>query len=260
MYDLNRDGIKLVVANSRVPVGSYTRTVLRNLGLTSALRNVVSQEADVTRRAGQGGPRAGRRGLRVRHGRAGRGVAPDDGPDPGASRSRRCATRSPWSRAATRRPRGRSWRGRPARWVAGCWPRPGSASRRRRSPRSGADVMGRVRPFTVILVLAAVAALAFLVIPMIALFTESPPGQTLDHLDDPVVRDALIVTLKTNLIAFADDAPGGHAGRLPDRAPALPRPDAGDHARGAAAGAPARRRGHRPAGRLRPVRPARGSR
>ena len=47
VYDLNQDGIKLVVANSRVPVGSYTRTVLRNLGLTSALRNVVSQEADV---------------------------------------------------------------------------------------------------------------------------------------------------------------------------------------------------------------------
>lgn len=47
VYDLTRDGIKLVVANSRVPVGSYTRTVLRNLGITSALRNVVSQEADV---------------------------------------------------------------------------------------------------------------------------------------------------------------------------------------------------------------------
>ena len=47
VYDLSRDGIKLVVANSRVPVGSYTRTVLRNLGITSALRNVVSQESDV---------------------------------------------------------------------------------------------------------------------------------------------------------------------------------------------------------------------
>ena len=47
VYDLSRDGIKLVVANSRVPVGSYTRTVLRNLGLTSALENVVSQESDV---------------------------------------------------------------------------------------------------------------------------------------------------------------------------------------------------------------------
>ena len=47
VYDVNRDGIKLVIANSRVPVGSYTRTVLRNLGLTGALRNVVSQETDV---------------------------------------------------------------------------------------------------------------------------------------------------------------------------------------------------------------------
>ena len=47
VYDLTRDGIKLVVANSRVPVGSYTRTVLRNLGLTRALDNVVSQESDV---------------------------------------------------------------------------------------------------------------------------------------------------------------------------------------------------------------------
>jgi molybdate transport system substrate-binding protein len=47
VYDVHRDGIKLVVANSRVPVGCYTRTVLRNLGLTGALRNVVSQETDV---------------------------------------------------------------------------------------------------------------------------------------------------------------------------------------------------------------------
>ena len=47
VYDLQRDGAKLVVANPRVPVGSYTRTVFRNLGITPALRNVVSQESDV---------------------------------------------------------------------------------------------------------------------------------------------------------------------------------------------------------------------
>lgn len=47
VYDLRRDGIKLVVANPRVPVGAHTRTVFRNLGITTALRNVVSQEADV---------------------------------------------------------------------------------------------------------------------------------------------------------------------------------------------------------------------
>jgi molybdate transport system substrate-binding protein len=47
VYDLTRSGVKLVVANARVPVGSYTRTVFRNLGISGALRNVVSQEADV---------------------------------------------------------------------------------------------------------------------------------------------------------------------------------------------------------------------
>jgi molybdate transport system substrate-binding protein len=47
IFDLQRPGIKLVVANASVPVGSYTRTVLRNMGLSSVLANVVSQEVDV---------------------------------------------------------------------------------------------------------------------------------------------------------------------------------------------------------------------
>jgi molybdate transport system substrate-binding protein len=47
VYDVDRDGITLVIASSRVPVGSYTRAVLRDLGLSAALRNVVSQETDV---------------------------------------------------------------------------------------------------------------------------------------------------------------------------------------------------------------------
>jgi len=47
VYDLRRDGIKLVVAAPGVPVGDYTRTVLHNLGLDSALSNVVSNENDV---------------------------------------------------------------------------------------------------------------------------------------------------------------------------------------------------------------------
>jgi molybdate transport system substrate-binding protein len=47
VYDLRRDGIKLVVAAPGVPVGDYTRRVLHNLGLDSALSNVVSNENDV---------------------------------------------------------------------------------------------------------------------------------------------------------------------------------------------------------------------
>jgi molybdate transport system substrate-binding protein len=47
VYDMTRSGIKLDVAASSVPVGSYTRQILRNMGLTSVLNNVVSNETDV---------------------------------------------------------------------------------------------------------------------------------------------------------------------------------------------------------------------
>jgi molybdate transport system substrate-binding protein len=48
IYDLTRDGVKLVVAGSGVPVGSYTMQVLRNMNIASAvMKNVVSQETDV---------------------------------------------------------------------------------------------------------------------------------------------------------------------------------------------------------------------
>ncbi len=47
VYDLSRKDVKLVIAAPAVPVGSYTRTVLRKLGLSSVLAKVVSQESDV---------------------------------------------------------------------------------------------------------------------------------------------------------------------------------------------------------------------
>jgi molybdate transport system substrate-binding protein len=47
VYDLKRKPVKLVIAGAAVPVGAYTRTVLRKLGLTSVLSKVVSQETDV---------------------------------------------------------------------------------------------------------------------------------------------------------------------------------------------------------------------
>jgi molybdate transport system substrate-binding protein len=45
--DLRRAGVKLVIASAAVPVGGYTRTAFRRLGISDALANVVSQEADV---------------------------------------------------------------------------------------------------------------------------------------------------------------------------------------------------------------------
>jgi molybdate transport system substrate-binding protein len=47
VYDLRRKGIKLVIADKGVPVGSYTLQVLKNMNLTGVLKNVVSRENDV---------------------------------------------------------------------------------------------------------------------------------------------------------------------------------------------------------------------
>lgn len=54
VYDLARPGVKLVIGDAAVPVGSYTRTVFTRLGIAAAaLRNVVSNEADVRAVAGK---------------------------------------------------------------------------------------------------------------------------------------------------------------------------------------------------------------
>ena len=47
VYDLQRDGIKLVIGAKGVPIGDYTRKLLANLGLSNVLNNVVSEEDDV---------------------------------------------------------------------------------------------------------------------------------------------------------------------------------------------------------------------
>ena len=48
IYDLRKPGVKLVIAASGVPVGSYTLQVLKQMNLkTSVLANVVSRESDV---------------------------------------------------------------------------------------------------------------------------------------------------------------------------------------------------------------------
>jgi len=47
VYDLQKQGVKLDVAAPGVPVGSYTRQILKNMALTNVLSNVVSNETDV---------------------------------------------------------------------------------------------------------------------------------------------------------------------------------------------------------------------
>jgi molybdate transport system substrate-binding protein len=48
IYDLRRPGVKVVIGDQGVPIGSYTRQLLDTLGITAAVMdNVVSQETDV---------------------------------------------------------------------------------------------------------------------------------------------------------------------------------------------------------------------
>jgi molybdate transport system substrate-binding protein len=47
IYDLRSKPVKLVVAAPAVPVGGYTLTVLKKMGLTGVLSKVVSRESDV---------------------------------------------------------------------------------------------------------------------------------------------------------------------------------------------------------------------
>lgn len=56
--------------------------------------------------------------------------------------------------------------------------------------------------FFVVQVLATALVLTFLVLPVVALFLRIPLGDLVSQLGDDVVTDALIVTAKTNAIAF----------------------------------------------------------
>ena len=50
---------------------------------------------------------------------------------------------------------------------------------------------------------AAAVALAFLLLPIVAIFLRVPPGKLLHQLSNPIVTDALIVSIKTSAIAQA---------------------------------------------------------
>jgi molybdate transport system permease protein len=63
-------------------------------------------------------------------------------------------------------------------------------------------VIRRTR-FDAVLALCAGLALAFLTLPLVALFTQTRPGRLPHLIGDPAVRDALLVTLRTSLVANA---------------------------------------------------------
>src|SRR5579872_7458281 len=50
---------------------------------------------------------------------------------------------------------------------------------------------------------AAAVALAFVALPLVALLTYRPPGTLIDELTNPLVTDAIVVSLETSAIAQA---------------------------------------------------------
>jgi molybdate transport system permease protein len=56
-------------------------------------------------------------------------------------------------------------------------------------------------PFSVLLAGATAVALTFLLLPIIAIFLQIPPGRLLDGTTSPAAVDALVVTAKTTLVA-----------------------------------------------------------
>jgi molybdate transport system permease protein len=57
------------------------------------------------------------------------------------------------------------------------------------------------RALTCLYVALAVITLAFLAFPIVAIFAHTSPGKLLDQFSNPVVKDALVVSLKTSLLA-----------------------------------------------------------
>ena len=61
----------------------------------------------------------------------------------------------------------------------------------------------RLSPFAALLGVATTASLAFLLLPIVAIFAELSPGDLREGLTSDVTRDALRVTVETNLVAMA---------------------------------------------------------
>jgi molybdate transport system permease protein len=64
--------------------------------------------------------------------------------------------------------------------------------------------MSRLRgaAFGTVLFVATLAVLGFLVLPIVAIFARVPLHLLIDQLDDPIVRDALVLTATTNALAL----------------------------------------------------------
>ena len=194
IYDLKTKDVKLVIANAAVPVGSYTRTVLKKMALTSVLAKVVSQESDV--KAVTGKVALGQADAGFVYVTDARAVSDqvDRDQDPGlgaAARALRDRGRGPFGQQGGGAGMGQA---DPLRQGAV------GLEERRLPPASQGAVIDKV--FRATLVLATGVALLFLLLPITAIFLRVPPGELISALGTDAARDALIVTAETNAVAM----------------------------------------------------------
>ena len=62
--------------------------------------------------------------------------------------------------------------------------------------------MSRGAPFAIACGLASALAVAFLALPVVAVFVDAGPGELISSLGDPVALDALWLSLETTVIAL----------------------------------------------------------
>ena len=193
VFDLRRSEIKLVVAQPAVPVGGYTLQILKNMALSDVLQNVVSRESDVREVL-----------AKVALGEADAGFVYST--DAKTVSGKVTVLKLPaWaSRRGIRRCGGHR-RPEPRRCagVRDEAPRQSGteAADRRRIPPAR-QAMSRAW-FNAALVVATTVVLLFLALPVIAIFTHVSPITLVQQLTNPVVDDALLVTLKTTIAAQA---------------------------------------------------------
>ena len=186
VYDLKTKSVKLVIANAAVPVGGYTRTVLKKMSLSGVLSKVVSQESDVKAVTGK-----------VALGQADAGFVYVT--DARAVSDQVTVIRIP----AWAQPRVRyeiavvsksAHKAAAQAWIKGHSLRQGTdGAQERRLPAASQGVLVD-RVFRATLVLATGVALLFLLLPVVAIFLRIPPGELVDALRHDAAKDALVVT------------------------------------------------------------------
>ncbi len=180
VYDLKTKNVKLVIANSAVPVGSYTRTVLKKMNLSSVLNSVVSQESDV--KAVTGKVALGQADAGFVYVTDARAVSDQVTVDPDPRLGTAARTLRDRGRLQVQQQGRRTGMDQDAPLHQG----PDRAEERRLPAAAQGFLVDKV--FRATLVLATGVALLFLLLPIVAIFLQVPPGDLSPPLERALQR------------------------------------------------------------------------